>query len=121
MKITTERQAKSLASIIAVALVATSAGMQVQAAEPIGAPTKVVSYGDLNLNSAKGVIALYGRLRSAAREVCTSLEGRDLNAKALWRNCYENAVAGAVKKIDLPAMTALYAKSTGHATPVDKG
>jgi UrcA family protein len=79
-----------------------------QAAEPSQSLTKVVAYGDLNLDSEQGAKVLYARLRSAARNVCFPLEGRDLNAQSHWRACVDSAVASAVVQVNRTSVTALH-------------
>jgi len=73
--------------------------------------TKNVGYGDLNLNSERGVAVLYARLRNAARDVCRPFEGRDLDNQSRWNKCYEHAVAAAVSDINKPAVTAFHNQS----------
>jgi UrcA family protein len=58
-------QSKSIASIIAASFALlgwVAAAGSAQAAEPIEAPTKVVNYGDLNLDTAAGAHTMYARL-----------------------------------------------------------
>ena len=78
-----------------------------RAAEP--APSVTVSYGDLNLASARGANALYARIVSAAREVCgaAKVDIRDLGTLANERSCESNAIAQAVHAVHSPALAAL--------------
>src|SRR6187549_295219 len=51
--------------------------------------TLTVQFGDLNLNNAQGVDALYKRIKNAARNVCSELEGRTLSKKRLYAECVD--------------------------------
>jgi UrcA family protein len=68
-----------------------------------------VSYGDLNLTTAAGSQALYGRIVSAARRVCGTdkVDIRDLNTLASAQRCEAQAIAGAVHQVHNPALAAL--------------
>lgn len=69
----------------------------------------VVSYSDLDLNSAAGNKALYARLSSAAERACGRTPStRDLELKAQYRSCVENKLNRAVDKIGSNEMQALH-------------
>jgi UrcA family protein len=78
------------------------------AASDEAAPSVTVRYHDLNLNSPEGVAALYGRISSAAREVCGSLESRDPMRKQLWNDCFYHAVANAVNTVHNGSLSAYH-------------
>ena len=69
-----------------------------QAAQPARElPSVTVRYADLDLNTAGGVDALYGRLRAAARAVCDVRAGRPLveaNAALARRELHWEAELG---------------------------
>jgi UrcA family protein len=73
-----------------------------------------VPYADLNLTRVEGATALYTRLRWAAREVCASLESRELERAQLYKACVADAVATAVAKVDQPLLTAYHRAQLGH-------
>lgn len=77
--------------------------------------TKIVSYADLNLDSAAGAKVLYMRLRAAAQTVCHPLEGRAIREVSNYNACFEHALTAAVASINKPALSALY-RPTFHAT-----
>ena len=60
-----------------------------------------VSYADLNLTTQAGAATLYGRIRSAARQVC-GYEGPS------FTSCFKKAVGDAVAQVNSPQLTALY-------------
>jgi UrcA family protein len=76
-------------------------------------PSITVSYSEVAFGTPAGAADVYRKLKSAARKVCgvnngtTTLEMR----VAAWE-CYEGALADAVRKIDRPALTAVHASST---------
>jgi UrcA family protein len=81
----------------------------------LGAPTKVVRLQDLDLNTVQGVRILYGRLQSAAGQVCAPFEHLGhLVPSTAWRSCYEQAIATAVHRVDSPLLTAYYERQEGQ-------
>src|SRR5579862_9346448 len=57
------------------------------------APQVTVPYGDLNLTTDAGTIALYRRIAAAAREVCPDKYSRDLSVVAASHACRAEAIA----------------------------
>jgi UrcA family protein len=78
-------------------------------------PSANVRYGDLDLNTMKGVAALYRRLRLAADGVCSSLNSRDVLQKQRFDQCRSTALANGVAKVNNPSLTEYYAKMTHSA------
>jgi UrcA family protein len=93
------------------ALICAASGGRALAALPSQPLTKIVHYGDLNLDSEEGARVLYARLRSAAREVCAPLEGLDITSRRLWQSCFDYAVANAVRQVDKITVSALHAQT----------
>jgi UrcA family protein len=103
-----------LAGFAALACVAHGGTVVAQPAEPL---TKIVAFGDLNLDSDQGAKVLYARLRHAAQYVCAPLEdSRDLSLKAIWQNCVENSLSDAVGRINKPHVTALHNRIAGRTS-----
>lgn len=118
MKTSLNTRSKSTISLLAAGFVAlgfATIGGNVHAAEPQQALTRVVAYGDLNLDSEQGAKVLYARLRQAAQSVCVPFEGRDLNQKSQWRSCYGNALGSAVVRVNKVSVTALHNQDVNHA------
>lgn len=112
-----KNQSRTIASILATAIVAfagVSKGGAALAAEPV-TYSKTVTYGDLNLDSAEGASVLYTRLRHAAREVCSPVEGRELTLWSAWQTCVNDALNSAVAKVNKPTVTALHNQSINRA------
>jgi len=93
---------------------AAGAGMA-QAAEPTQPLTKIVHYGDLNLDSEQGTQALYARLRGAARQVCSPFESSEFPRQRLWKKCFNNAVADAVGEIGATRLSALHIQTVNRS------
>ncbi|HWZ62846.1 MAG TPA: UrcA family protein [Steroidobacteraceae bacterium] len=72
-------------------------------------PTVKVGYADLNLATAQGSQALYGRIVDAARSVCVVADIRDLRAVASANACRQDAIARAVRAVHSPELASLYA------------
>lgn len=88
----------------AAAPVATAAEARV--ADPDGAPTVIVPYGDLNLSSVKGRARLETRVRIAIRGMCRTDPRATLSQRAQERDCIAHARRSAE-----PQMAALFGGS----------
>jgi len=106
---------RRLAGIVALSLSVVTFVRIAHADSIDGAPTKTVAYGDLNLDSPSGAKALYRRIQTAARAVCSPLEGKDLAFLAAWQSCYDHAIDEAVDKVNNNRVTLVRAQTTGHA------
>jgi UrcA family protein len=73
------------------------------------ARSETVKFADLNLSSAAGVEALYGRIHEAARRVCDQPAGEEAGIG----RCMRKAESEAIGKVNVPLLTALYQKKTG--------
>jgi len=77
------------------------------------ARSETVKFADLNLSSAQGVEALYGRIHAAARRVCDQPAGE----QAGIGRCMRKAESAAIGKVNVPLLTAFYQKKTGSQPP----
>lgn len=59
----------------------------------------VVRYGDLDLNSQKGVARLHKRIRNAAESVCGSLDTRILGLRDAYDQCVSEAASNAIAAV----------------------
>jgi UrcA family protein len=119
MKTTIKTQSISAASILAAGFIALGGAATVvpaQAAVPAQSHTQIVRYGDLNLDSEQGAKVLYTRIRGAAGNVCSPLDGRNLIEKKLWQGCFDKAVASAVVQVNKTRVTALHNQIVNHTT-----
>jgi len=78
--------------------------------------TKTVTYDARTLNSEQGARTLYARLRSAASEVCSPYESRELSRRAVWQSCVHDAVESAVLKVNSPMVSAAHNQATLRAS-----
>ncbi len=78
-------------------------------AENTTPPSVRVTYSELAFDSADGAAAVYSKLRAAARKVCGIAQGAaSLNEYLKQRECFDAALANAVRQIDRPKLTALH-------------
>lgn len=104
---------KKSAIVLGAALVAVSlSAPQLATAGDIVTKSATVTYADLNLSSPAGAKTLYGRIRTAARKVCTvngesPYEFQNLDK----RRCIRSAIDQAVMKVDSPVLVAMHAAS----------
>ena len=88
------------------------------AADSPHTPTAIVSYGDLNVSTAEGATALYARILSAAKHVCSSFDTPlDLNSQAFRADCTRQAIANGVAALNEPALFTVYRANGGTPLP----
>ena len=100
-----------------VALAAQCIGASLAHADSMSSPParRLVQFDDLDLTQNESVATLYGRLHSAAGEVCSLPDERRLERGRMFRACVADAVAAAVISIDKPPLTAYHrAKAEGR-------
>ena len=82
-------------------------------------PTVTVKFADLDVSHPQGATALYHRIRAAAESVCSPFEQiPGLQGKTQLDACIDKAVADAVFKVNVPALTAVYSSKTGKTAPL---
>ena len=97
---------KSAASAAAVLLASVFVTPSAFASDQYGqVRTQDIKFEDLNLATTAGVDVLYKRIHSAAQRVCAQPQPQ-LGAAVAVAKCNKEAVARAVKEINLPALTA---------------
>jgi UrcA family protein len=79
-----------------------------------GTPESIsVSYSDVAFGNSAGAADVYRKLKTAARRVCgVDFGSKDLTQIATARECYEAALAEAVRKIDRPTLTAVHTSNS---------
>jgi UrcA family protein len=87
------------------------------AADSTDVRTTIVKYADLDVATSQGAAALYNRIRFASEGVCSPSDPHDLAAMSRWQKCVKQAIAGAVSKVNQPALSALYAAKYGVQQP----
>jgi UrcA family protein len=78
----------------------------------------VVTYRDLNVSKGQGAAMLYGRIRAAAKSVCSVPEDADYSAKLRESPCIHKAIAEAVSAINQPELFAVYNANNRTPLPV---
>lgn len=71
-------------------------------------PAVTVEFADLDLARGAGVEILYQRLRSAAKSVCGTSDGRDLTGTQAWRKCVDEALDKAVAEVNNEQLTDIH-------------
>ena len=80
-------------------------------------PTRVVAFGDLDLNRDVGIVTLYSRIRTAAREVCEPLDDWSLRLLRQQFDCRRDAMGRAVADVKSPALTAYFLTKSKATAP----
>jgi UrcA family protein len=76
------------------------------------APSRIVRFADLNLQSHEGVRVLYSRIRSAAQEVCEPVYFRLAESNIRQRRCQDRAIERAVAGVRSASLTAFHVALT---------
>jgi UrcA family protein len=102
---------KTVLGVAAVLL--TYSCLPAQASEVLAQSSVEVRVGDLDLAKASDMSTLYGRLRIAAREVCSDVDrSGSIIDSLVYRECVHSAVHDAVTKLDNPNFTAFVTQRT---------
>jgi UrcA family protein len=94
-----------------------SFGAVCNAADATEVRTTIVKYADLDVSTPQGAATLYNRIRFASEAVCAPSDRSDLGSTFSWRKCVKQAIAGAVAKVNQPALSAVYAAKYGVLQP----
>ena len=79
------------------------------------APTKVVRFHDADLTTTDGAEAVYDRIQSAARHVCSDMFPLNNGPSALrGLECERTLLEDAVQQVDNPKLTVVYEQRTGE-------
>jgi UrcA family protein len=108
---------RGLIAAAALAAIISSFGAVCHAADSTEVRTAIVKYADLDVSTSQGAAALYNRIRTASEGVCSPLEQRDLAASLRWKTCVQQAIAGAVAKVNRPTLSAVFAAKYGVQQP----
>jgi UrcA family protein len=111
------RRLALLSALLASSFSVCSVAQHTQYATVVAKPdvrTKVVSYGDLNLQRHEGVKILYRRIQTAASLVCTAPNMRSPQVAMRLRECALDATTRAVRQVGVPALMTLHAANLGQ-------
>lgn len=76
-----------------------------------------VKFGDLNVSSPEGAAALYARIRSAAKSVCSPEQSPSDPFSTDFRACVHKAIADAVTKVNRMELYTVYNQHNTPALP----
>lgn len=76
-----------------------------------------VKFGDLNVSSPEGAAALYARIRSAAKTVCSPAESSADPFRTEFSACVHKAIADAVTKVNRMELYTVYNQHNTPALP----
>jgi UrcA family protein len=97
---------------------ALSCGTMSIAADVNDAPQAIVKFGDLNISSPQGAVALYQRIWNAAVTVCRPQDDRSLASFSRAQTCVHKAIADAVTKVDRAELFAVYNAKNHQLRPI---
>jgi len=117
MNTTTSAPLRTLVAGALLSALAFSFATVSNAADDTVPPQVIVKFGDLNISSPQGAAVLYARIRAAAHNVCSQFDSRGLSNLVQREHCVNEAIEGAVRKVNNPALSAVYSAKTGKEAP----
>ena len=81
-------------------------------------PQVIVKFADLDVSTAQGAQALYGRIHSAADDVCWRMYQSSAAYRLYKDACLQKVIADAVTKVNEPALSAVFASKYSVSAPV---
>jgi|SRR5580704_1104374 UrcA family protein len=89
-----------------------------RAEEDASPPQVIVKYGDLDVSTSRGAVALYGRINGAADDVCSRMYTNTETYRRHKNACLQKVIADAVNKVNEPVLSAVFTSKYGVAAPV---
>lgn len=105
MNTTTQNTVRAAAILLCSAI--TLCTLQISARAADAPPSRKVSYADLDVSTPAGAKVLYGRIQSAAKQVCQYNGFQTLGTLQMVNRCIDSAIDKAVKDVGSPALSAL--------------
>ena len=81
-------------------------------------PQVIVKFADLDVSTSKGAAALYGRIHSAAVEVCSRMYVSEQAYKWHKYAYLQKVIGSTVIKVNRPALSAVFASKFGVSPPM---
>ncbi len=81
-------------------------------------PQVVVKFADLDVSTSQGAAALYGRIHSAAVNVCLRMYVDELAYKWHESACLQKVIGDAVIKVNRAALSAVFASKYAVPAPI---
>ena len=79
-----------------------------------------INFSDLDLSRIAGADALIARLQAASRRVCVAPSPADMDASARYRACTIQTMDAAIRQVNVPLVTARYARDAARTHLVAK-
>jgi len=114
----TSKSFRTLAAGAILSALAFSFATVSSAGEDATPPQVVVKYGDLNLSTSQGAVALYGRIHGAAEDVCSRMYTNTEAYRRYKNGCLQKVIADAVYKVNHPALSTVFASNYGMPQPL---
>ena len=112
---------RRLIATATVSAFASSFAVVCAAADDMETVSVVVKFADLNVSNPQGAATLYGRIASAARNVCGSYDSSDVfhhGSQASVNACVRKAIAAAVTRVGQPELFAVYNTKNRQPLPI---
>lgn len=81
-------------------------------------PSRTVQIYGAELSNTAGIARVHERLTGAARDVCHTLDAKDLGRQMLYRRCVAAALARAVRDVHDARLSAYHEAKTGATRTV---
>jgi UrcA family protein len=81
-------------------------------------PQDIVKFADLDASTSQGAAALYGRIYSAAVDVCSRMYVVEQAYRWHKNACLQKVIGDAVIKVNRPALSAVFASKFGVSPTV---
>jgi UrcA family protein len=81
-------------------------------------PQVIVKFADLDVSTSQGAEALYGRIHSAAVNVCWRMHDSNEEYMLTKDVCLQKVIADAVINVNKPALLAVFTSKYGVSAPV---
>jgi UrcA family protein len=86
--------------------------------EDTAPPQVIVKFADLDVSTSRGAAALYGRIHTAAVDVCSRMYVIEQAYKFHKDSCLQKVIGDAVIKVNRPALSAVFASKYGVSPPM---
>jgi UrcA family protein len=116
MKIIPSTPLRTLAAGAIISALALSFASVCSANEDATPPQVIVKFADLDLSTPQGALALYGRIQSAADNVCLRVLS-DAAYRLHKYACEQILIGDAVTRVNRPVLSAVFAYKHGMPQP----
>jgi UrcA family protein len=118
MNTTTSTALRTLVAGAIFSALASSFATVSNAADDTAPPQVIVKFADLDVSTSQGAVALYGRIHSAAVDVCSRMYVFEQAYRLHKDACLQKVIGDAVIKVNRPALSAVFASKFGVSSPM---